>query len=54
MSPCHAQFRFLQSNFYEYRVKKGLLLSRPQAEMSLNKFSMAGNDLVIPGQGEFG
>ncbi len=38
----------------EVHCKKGQRISRPQAGMSLTKLSLAGNYLIIPGQGEFG
>jgi hypothetical protein len=38
-----------------YTVKKGWRFSHPQpAGMSLSKISLAGNNLIIPAQGEFG
>jgi hypothetical protein len=38
----------------KYTVKKRLAIFPSQAEMSLTKLSLAGNNLIIPGQGEFG
>jgi hypothetical protein len=35
-------------------VKKGSRFSRSPAGMSLTKLSLAGNNLIIPAQGEFG
>jgi hypothetical protein len=39
----------------EYTVKKGYRFSRPQpGRMSLTKLTLAGNNLINSGQGEFG
>jgi hypothetical protein len=37
-----------------YTVKKWLLIFPSSAGMSLTKLSLAGNNLIIPGQWEFG
>jgi hypothetical protein len=36
----------------DYTVKKGLLFSRPQRDVTI-QLSLVGNNLIIPGQGEF-
>jgi hypothetical protein len=38
----------------DYTVKKKMIVFPVPAGMSLTKLSLAGNNLIIPGQGEFG
>jgi hypothetical protein len=38
----------------EFAVKKRLAVSLFPAGMSFTKLSLAGNNLIFPGQGEFG
>jgi hypothetical protein len=37
-----------------YTLKKRLAVFPSPAGMSLTKLSLAGNNLILPGQGEFG
>ncbi len=39
---------------FRYTVKNCYRFSRPLAGMTLTKLTLAGNDLIIPGQEEFG
>jgi hypothetical protein len=44
----------LEAPEQRYAVKTGLRLSRPQPGISLIKLSLAGKNLIIPSQGEYG
>jgi hypothetical protein len=44
----------LPSGLPLYTVKKRLTIFQSPPEMLLTKLSLAGNPLIIPGQGEFG
>jgi hypothetical protein len=44
----------IRFNFLVYTVIKRLAIFPSPAGMSLTEFSLAGNNLIIPGQGEFG
>jgi hypothetical protein len=39
---------------YRYTVKRVIVFFVPGRDVTITKLSLAGNNLIIPGQGEFG
>jgi hypothetical protein len=44
----------MEQGIHEYTVKKMLAIFPSPTGMSSTKLSLAGNNQIIPGQGEFG